>query len=144
MERAWRLKDVDDGAAALLGRELGVHPATARVLVERGHSDVAVAGRFLGPRLADLRPPAGTAGSEQAVARLTRAVRGGERIGIFGDYDVDGVASTALLTFFLGAVGAQVVPRVARRDAGYGFGEADAAWFAGERCRLIVTVDCGT
>jgi single-stranded-DNA-specific exonuclease len=144
MERAWRLKDVDEGAAALLGKELGVHPATARCLVGRGLSDAADAGRFLGPRLVDLRPPAGMAGFEQAVARLTRAVRGGERIGIFGDYDVDGVTTTALLTTFLGAVGAQAAPRVARRDAGYGFGEADAAWFAGERCRLIVTVDCGT
>jgi single-stranded-DNA-specific exonuclease len=84
------------------------------------------------------------AGFAQAVDRLGRAVRTGELVGIFGDYDVDGVTATAVLTSFLRGIGGRVVRRVARRDAGYGFGEDAAAWFAGEGCRVVVTVDCGT
>src|SRR5690242_9165070 len=98
MDRPWRLRSIDDGAATRLSRELGVHPATARCLVVRGLDDVARAGNFLDPRLGHLRPPVGMAGFAPAVERLARAVAGGEKIGIFGDYDVDGVTTTALLT----------------------------------------------
>jgi single-stranded-DNA-specific exonuclease len=68
----------------------------------------------------------------------------GERIGVFGDYDVDGVTTAALLTAFLRAAGAAVEVAVARRDAGYGFTAAAAADFAARGCRVIVTGDCGT
>jgi single-stranded-DNA-specific exonuclease len=143
MER-WRPKDIDGDRVARLARELRVRPATARCLVARGQEDAARAARFLDPRLGDLRPPVGMAGFPRAVDRLVAAVRAGQRIGIFGDYDVDGVTTTALLTSFLRQVGADVCPRVARRDAGYGFGEGDAEWFASRGCALVVTVDCGT
>lgn len=144
MDRPWRLKEIDEAATARLAREIGLHAATARCLVGRGIVDASGANAFLRPRLADLRPPDRIAGFLPAVERLSQAVRAGERIGVFGDYDVDGVTTTALLTIFLRGVGATVAPRVARRDAGYGFGEVDAAWFAGQACGLVVTCDCGT
>jgi single-stranded-DNA-specific exonuclease len=71
-------------------------------------------------------------------------VRGREPIGVFGDYDVDGVTTAALLTTFLRACGATVHVRIARRDAGYGFGVADAEAFAGAGCPVVITGDCGT
>src|SRR5262249_43757064 len=78
------------------------------------------------------------------VERLRAAVMAGETVGVFGDYDVDGVTAAALLAIFLGQVGAATVVKVAERDAGYGFGEAQAHALADRGARLIVTVDCGT
>ncbi|MBT8495462.1 MAG: single-stranded-DNA-specific exonuclease RecJ, partial [Deltaproteobacteria bacterium] len=105
-----------------LGEELSVHPVTARCMAGRGVSTVEQGRAFLEPRLADLRPPRGLAGLGRAIDRLDRALADGERIGIFGDYDADGVTTAALLGGYLSALGASTEVRVARRDAGYGFG----------------------
>lgn len=127
-----------------MSASLRVHVATARCLVARGVTEPAQAQRFVDPRLAALRPPAGLAGLPSAVARIADAVIRGERIGVFGDYDVDGVTTAALLTSFLRASGAQVHVAVARRDAGYGFTTDAAMAFASAGCSLVVTGDCGT
>ncbi len=99
---------------------------------------------YLAPRLTHLRRPAGLAGLTEAVARLVRAVTEHERVGIFGDYDVDGVTTTALLTSGLRQLGVTCVARVAHREAGYGFGIDEANALADAGCQLIVTGDCGT
>lgn len=121
-----------------------MRPATARCLVARGVVEPAQAQGFIDPRLAALRPPAGLAGLPLAVERIASAVERGERIGVFGDYDVDGITTSALLTSFLRAAGAQVECAVARRDAGYGFTQQAAADFADRGCSVVVTGDCGT
>ncbi len=118
--------------------------ATARCLLGRGIRGGAKARAFLEPRLADLRPPIGLAGLSEAVERLIQAVRTREQVGIFGDYDVDGVTTCALMTSFLRKLDVPCVPRVARREAGYGFGVEDAEFFAAQGCTLIITGDCGT
>jgi single-stranded-DNA-specific exonuclease len=138
------MRVVDEHAAAKLASALRVHAATARCLVARGIYEPGAAKSFVDPRLAALRPPTGLAGLGSAVERIVDAVAKGDRIGVFGDYDVDGVTTTALLTSFLRDVGAHVDAAVARRDAGYGFTPAAAADFADRGCRLIVTGDCGT
>src|SRR5262245_44321505 len=79
-----------------------------------------------------------------AVERIAHAVERGERIGVFGDYDVDGITTAALLTSFLRASGAHVECAVARRDAGYGFTKSAASDFVARGCKVIVTGDCGT
>ena len=127
-----------------LAAALGVRPVTARALAGRGIVDPALARAYLEPRLAELRPPAGLAGLSRAVDRICRAVCAGEQVGCFGDYDVDGVTTCALVTGFLRRVGVTAWPRVARREAGYGFGADDAEWFAGRGATLVVTGDCGT
>ena len=99
---------------------------------------------FIDPRLAALRPPTGLTGMPRAVGRIADAVVAGARIGVFGDYDVDGVTTAALLTSFLRASGASVEVAVARRDAGYGFTPAAAEDFATRGCRVVITGDCGT
>ena len=139
-----RLRPVDDLVVSRLATALRVRPATARCLVARGVYEPRDAQGFIDPRLAALRPPAGLAGLPRAVERLADAVVRGERIGVFGDYDVDGVTTAALLTSFLRAAGATVEVAVARRDAGYGFTSAAAADFVARGCSLIVTGDCGT
>ncbi|HEY0476108.1 MAG TPA: single-stranded-DNA-specific exonuclease RecJ, partial [Kofleriaceae bacterium] len=139
-----RLRRVDETLVSKLAGALRVRPATARCLVGRGVIEPQDAQGFIDPRLAALRPPTGLAGMPRAVGRIADAVLGGQRIGIFGDYDVDGVTTAALLTAFLRSVGASVEVAVARRDAGYGFTPAAAADFAARGCELIVTGDCGT
>lgn len=141
------VRPADPRRARLLAERLGLRHLTAQLLINRGVKDEQEARRFLDPRLNDLRPPEGPlpmAGFALAVERLKRAVLDREVIGIFGDYDVDGITTCALLTDFLNRAGANVSPRVARRGDGYGFGKADAYDLAAVGCSLIVTGDCGT
>jgi single-stranded-DNA-specific exonuclease len=140
----WEAVSVDDVTAGALAAELKVRPLTARILLGRGLGEVAVAARFLAPRLADLRPPEGMADLAKAIERLVAALGAGETIGVFGDYDVDGVTTAAVLATTFRALGGRVVPRCASRDAGYGLGVDDVARFAADGCRVLVTGDCGT
>src|SRR5437773_1086783 len=91
--------------AAGLAARLGLRPLTAQVLVGRGIADEEQARRFLEPRLGQLRPPeersAAMAGFSRSAERIAQAILGGETIGVFGDYDVDGVTTCALLSRFL-------------------------------------------
>ena len=86
----------------------------------------------------------GLAGLEEALPRLIQAVEAGDTVGIFGDYDADGVTTAALLTDALRTFGAEVVPRVASRNRGYGFGILDAESLLEGGATLIITGDCGT
>ncbi|MES1172282.1 MAG: single-stranded-DNA-specific exonuclease RecJ [Bacteroidota bacterium] len=140
----WRLTDADEEAAGALASLIGLRSLTARILVSRGLGAGDAVTRFLNPRLAGLRPPTGMADLERALDRLGRAIRDREQVGIFGDYDADGVTTAAILTIGLRALGASVVPRVASRGSGYGL-PAEVVDELGEGgCRLIVTGDCGT
>jgi single-stranded-DNA-specific exonuclease len=140
----WRLTDVDDDAAATLATRVGVRPLTARILMSRGFDEPDGIARFLNPRLGGLRPPDGMADLDRAIDRLGRAIRDRETVGVFGDYDVDGVTTAAVLTLGLRALGAAIVPRVASRSSGYGLPVDAVDRFAADGCRLIVTGDCGT
>jgi single-stranded-DNA-specific exonuclease len=142
--RRWRVPSVDEGQCAALAEALGVRPLTARVLLGRGLGAAPAATRFLAPRLADLRLPEGIADLPKAVERLERAVLAGERIGIYGDYDVDGVTTAAVLALALRGLGAQPVARAAHRFSGYGFSPEQARRFCDEGCTLVLTGDCGT
>lgn len=144
MSTTWKVRDADRGAVGRLASAIGVREVTARCLLLRGIADPEQARNYLTPRLGLLRKPEGLAGFDTAVERIARAVHHNERIGVFGDYDVDGVTTAALMTGFLRQLGASVVPRVARRDAGYGFGVQDADFFASAGCTLLITGDCGT
>ena len=139
-----RLRTLDDRVVSRISSSLRVRPATARCLVARGVTEPSEAQGFIDPRLAALRPPLGLAGMAGAVGRIADAVQRGERIGVFGDYDVDGVTTAALITSFLRASGAHVECAVARREAGYGFTANAAADFAARECKLVITGDCGT
>lgn len=138
------VRRADERAIATLARSLSVSDLTARVLLARGVREPAHARRFLAPRLAELRPPTGLAGFERGVERIAQAVRAGEPIAVFGDYDVDGVTTAALLTAFLRAVGAPVITQVAHREQGYGFSAEVATTLLGRGARLIIVGDCGT
>lgn len=144
MERRGEAWLLEKDASRTRARALGVHPIVVRLLEARGLTDAEAQRSWLAPRLADLRPPRDMAGFEPALDLLTKARDSRWRIGIFGDYDVDGVSTATLLSTYLEALGLEVVARVADRSAGYGFSPADAAAFADAGCHLVVTGDCGT
>jgi single-stranded-DNA-specific exonuclease len=141
---AWRAPFVDDQRVAALAAETKLRPLTARVLAGRGILRADLASKFLEPRLADLRRPDGMADLQRAIDRLVAAIGAGETIGVFGDYDVDGVTTAATLASALREMGGKVIARAASREAGYGVGVEDVARFAADGCRVLVTGDCGT
>lgn len=121
-------------------------PPLAQVLAHRGYTDADSVQRFLHPQLRQLGDPFTLPTMERAVARLLAGIQNRERIVIYGDYDVDGVTSSALLTRVLRAVGANVANFLPhRQDEGYGLSADGLA-----RCRqehdpqLLIAVDCGT
>ena len=143
----WQIAEEDLASTRVLVEALGVSTTLARLLVNRGHADPARAQRYLNPRMSDLRRPDGEhemSGFSVSVQRLVRAIEGGETIGLFGDYDVDGVTSAALLARVLRRSGGKVVLRVADREAGYGLSPETVRALHAEGARVLVTCDCGT
>jgi single-stranded-DNA-specific exonuclease len=132
-------------SVAALSAALGLPPVLSQILLLRGIDDAPSARRFLRPTLDTLHDPLLLAGAADAVARIGRAVRGGERIFVHGDYDVDGICATVLYTRVLRSLGADVHPFVPHRMTdGYDLGHAGVR--AASQCGagLILTADCGT
>ncbi len=142
---ALRRPPAPEALAQHLVRAVPVHPLVAQVLVGRGLADPASARAFLHPRLAELTRPEAMADRDLAADRLAHAVRRRQRIAVFGDYDVDGLTSAALLTRVLRALGAEVVASSASRfDGGYGLSDAALDRVLASSPQLLVTLDCGT
>ncbi len=137
---------MDADAVQVLTERLGLSAILATILAARGldHPDRAAA--FLDPRLNAVSDPFLIPDMDRAVCRLATALRQKESMAVFGDYDVDGVVSTALLTQTLRQLGGCVNPFLPNRvQEGYGFTPAALArCLAQIRPSLIVTVDCGT
>jgi single-stranded-DNA-specific exonuclease len=140
---------VDPGeaqAGALeLSRALGLSITSADVLHRRGRRADDETRRFLDPRLSHLTPPDAMADRVLSADRLARAVRAHERIVVFGDYDCDGITSTAVITGILRALGGEVVPLLATRQEGsYGLSARALQRVLGTSASLLVTCDCGS
>jgi single-stranded-DNA-specific exonuclease len=131
--------------AEALARSLDLHPLAALVLARRGVTDPEAARRFLRPDISHLHEPDLLPGAREGAARLAAAVRGRERIAVYGDYDVDGICGTALLLSLLRAAGADAVPYLPdRRTEGYGFHPDAVRRLAADGVRVICTVDHGS
>ena len=144
-ERRWAFAKPDREKAGDLARTLGISPITAQLLINRGISDVSVAKEFLQPELAQLAEPARFAHMGRAVERIGRAIRDGERIAIFGDYDVDGTTGTAIIAKFLGLLGHDPFIKIPHRVTdGYGLTPAAVAEISLAGAKLLITIDCGT
>ncbi|MBN1210346.1 MAG: single-stranded-DNA-specific exonuclease RecJ [Myxococcaceae bacterium] len=140
----WVLPETVDQQAASLAGELGLHPLPARILLHRGYRTPEAASAFLSDKLADLPDPFRMKGMAAASERITRALRQGEKITLYGDYDVDGVCSTSLLTLFLRELGARPGTYIPHRlGEGYGLNLQAVERLAAEGTRVLVTLDCG-
>jgi single-stranded-DNA-specific exonuclease len=129
-----------------LARALGLSPFVAQLLCRRGHSSLAQASSFLRPRLDALSDPFLLPQMERAADRILAAIEKRERIVLYGDYDVDGVTSLALLTRILRALGGSSECFLPMRvEEGYGLSADGVA-----RClttfnpQLLIAIDCGT
>jgi single-stranded-DNA-specific exonuclease len=143
--RAWRLRAAEDRIGMALAQRLGVPDIVGRILAARGVG-VDDAADFLAPTLRALLPdPALMLDMEVAAERLAAAILAGETVAVFGDYDVDGACSAALLTLFLRQLGCPVLPYVPdRMTEGYGPNPAALSGLVARGATLIVCVDCGT
>jgi single-stranded-DNA-specific exonuclease len=146
MKFRWSLAPPQPLLAEQLARELGLSPLLAQCLLNRGSSEPSAIGGFLQPRLQHLADPFRLPNMERAVERLMQARERKESVVIFGDYDVDGVTSTALLLEVLNALGWSVNSYLPHRlDEGYGLGQDSV-----DNClnkfpsTLLVAVDCGS
>jgi single-stranded-DNA-specific exonuclease len=142
--RRWILRDANDEAARALALALDISPMLARVLAARGvTSEEAV--DLLNPTLKRLLPePLSLKDMDKAVARARDAIERGEKIAVFGDYDVDGSSSAALVSDFFTALGQR--PRVYipdRLTEGYGPNPRAMLLLKEEGASLVITVDCG-
>ncbi len=142
--RAWTLRAVSDGHVAELVRQAGVSDAVARVLAARGVAALN-APTFLRPTLKELLPdPSTFMDMDRASARIVAAIKAGEPIAVFGDYDVDGATSSALLRRFFRNIGIAVTVYIPdRRTEGYGPNVPALLKLRAQGIKVAITVDCG-
>lgn len=143
--RRWRLLPVDEDHQQRLMDRLGMHPVAARVLATRAFShQPSLLELFLQPRAASLVDPMQMAGMSAAVQRILRAVATKERTIVFGDYDVDGICASTILSQALRVLGASPTVLIPNRFTdGYGLNVALVRAMAAEGPALIITVDTG-
>jgi single-stranded-DNA-specific exonuclease len=140
----WQLIDPNVELAQSLSRQLNLSPLTTQVLINRGISDLAAAEKFLNPRLSHLRSPMEIPNVEKAGKRVLEAKAKGEKVLIFGDYDVDGVTGTAILLQTLKHLGINATYYIPNRyGEGYSLSVEAIKKIADDGIKLIVTVDCG-
>ncbi|HBG46905.1 MAG TPA: single-stranded-DNA-specific exonuclease RecJ [Deltaproteobacteria bacterium] len=145
LKKRWKVSPADMGLREGLSRQLNILPVTAQLLVNRGLVEVDKAFSFLKPDLSSLHDPMLMKGMEAAVARVVKAMAGGEKIAVYGDYDVDGTTSAALLYLFFKESGVDVQTYIpARLTEGYGLNAEALKKIAASGCTLVITVDCGS
>ena len=142
--RRWAARLADERTALAIAQRHGLPDAVARLLAARD-VDLDSVTEFLDPTLRRFLPdPLHLKDMDVAIARLVRAVQGGERIVVFGDYDVDGATSSALLLRFFRSIGGNIGVYIPdRRKEGYGPNAPALVKLKADGAAVVVTVDCG-
>ena len=145
VEKIWKIREVADKEnVRQLSSELGVDPVLAELLVQRGVHTFEQARSFFRPSLDNLHDPFLMKDMDKAVERVHKAVSAGEKILVYGDYDVDGTTAVSLVYSFLRRLTRHVdfyIPE--RYDEGYGVSYKGIDWAAENNFGLIITLDCG-
>ena len=140
----WDLRRPGTPAARRSLEQAGLSPLCAALLSARGLDDPQKAAQFLSCGPERSHDPFLLKDMDRAVERIRAAIGGGERVCVYGDYDVDGITATCLLTEALAWQGGDVVSYIPdRTEEGYGLNPGAVARLAGQGVKLIVTVDCG-
>lgn len=144
-EREWiLLPPADSENVSRLSAELGIDPVLASLLINRGVNTFDEARAFFRPSLESLHDPFLMKDMDKAVERLSKAISSGEKILVYGDYDVDGTTAVALVYSFIRDRKGQVdfyIPD--RYDEGYGVSQKSIDWAYENGFTLIITLDCG-
>jgi single-stranded-DNA-specific exonuclease len=142
--KRWIVREQETERAAVLARSIGVSPIVAQLLIARGHEREESARKFLHPSHDQLHDPSLMLGMQVAVERVLRAVDAGEKILVYGDYDVDGTTGTVVLRRALSLLGARTGFHVPHRfTEGYGIQQAALENALAEGYKLVISVDCG-
>lgn len=145
MEKEWKMKEpADRDTVARLTSELGIDPVLAELLVHRGINTFEESRAFFRPNLDQLHDPFLMKGMDLAVERLHKAVTGGEKILVYGDYDVDGTTAVSLVYSFLRPLTHSLdfyIPD--RYDEGYGVSYKGIDWAVENGFTLMIILDCG-
>jgi single-stranded-DNA-specific exonuclease len=144
MEKQWIYKTTDEVAVEELHATLKIHRVFCRLLVQRGITTFEQARLFFRPELTHLHDPFLMKGMEAAVLRLEHAIQNQEKILLFGDYDVDGTTSVALMSAFLAPFTSHFIPYIPDRyTEGYGVSQQGIDFAATQGCSLVIAMDCG-
>ena len=143
--KKWEIRPVTDQTAVReLSSELGVDPVLASLLVQRGVTTFEGARAFFRPSLEKLHDPFLMKDMDKAVERVERAIDRGEKILVYGDYDVDGTTAVSLVYLFLKRLTPSVGTYIPDRyDEGYGVSTKGIDWAEENGYKLIITLDCG-
>ncbi len=140
----WVIKEQEASLVKGLAAALDIKEITARLLINRGYTEEESARAFLEKSDSFLYNPFLMKDMEKAVARVMLALERGEKITVYGDYDVDGITSVSIIYMYLSALGADVDYFIPSRDTdGYGLNNSAIDSIAARGTRLIITVDTG-
>ena len=142
--KIWQLQKCDREYAAGIAADLGVSPVVVSVLLNRGVREKEEIREFLFGSEQPFHEPLLMKDMQKAAERILEAVKNGEQITVYGDYDVDGISASSLLYLYLQGLGAKVntyIPK--RKNEGYGLNNEALASLAEAGTTLLVTVDCG-
>lgn len=138
------LRETDDAMVEKLAAELNISRSIAAILVGRNYTTFESCKTFFRPQLSHFHDPFLFADMEIAVKRICSAIKNREKIAVYGDYDVDGITSTALMVRVLQKLGAQCCYYLPNRlNDGYGISENGIRKIADDGVTLIISVDCG-
>ncbi len=144
MEKRWVIRETDMQAVSVLQDALGIHPVLCKLLVDRGIRTYDEAKLFFRPSLEHLHDPFLMKDMDKAVARIKAAFEQNERILIYGDYDVDGTTSVALMFLFLNPIYPNIDYYIPDRyKEGYGISHQGIDYAKENNCGLIIALDCG-
>ena len=145
MQKRWTIKQPGDSTTVQqLAESLNINPVLANLLVQRGVTNFEEARAFFRPQLTDLHDPFLMKDMKEAINRIDEAISNNERILIYGDYDVDGTTSVALVYSFLKAYHTNLdfyIPN--RYEEGYGVSFKGIDYAAETQCSLVIALDCG-
>ena len=145
MQKRWTIQKHDRAQTAELAAALEVSPLIAALLISRGYETAETADKFLHPAAEDLHEPFLLKDLEKSVERILKAIDDGEKILIWGDYDVDGTTGTVVLRKALEILGAKTGFHVPNRfTEGYGLNIPALEAAKARDYKLVVTVDCGS
>src|SRR5450755_3716221 len=146
MEKRWKIKPADEQKVQSLSEAIKIHPLLSRILVSRGIESFAEAKTYFRPDVSQLHDPWLMKDMSAAVKRILLAIDQKEKILVFGDYDVDGTSSVALMVQLLRIIHDPIhvdfyIPH--RQREGYGISKAGIDFAIKKTFSLIISVDCG-
>ena len=144
MSKKWQIYDIDENKIEEISKKYNINKLLSTILVNRNIINEKDINKFLKPTRNDFHDPFLILDMEKAVERIIQAINNKENVTIYGDYDVDGITSITVLKSYLQDRGLEVNTYIPNRlDEGYGLNNDAIDKIAENRCKLMITVDCG-